>query len=126
MNQPLEDYSVVRLKTMAASFGIKTSGMRKPALVSAIKRETKKAERKAEKEAKKEVKIVRKPVVSVLRDVDVILPSKVEKRKEEPKLPIYENYQVVKVLESRHNQTHLHCLMSNGSTQHVPRKLFNG
>ena len=112
----IEEYSLVKLKELATGLGIKTAQMRKAELVSAIKRKEKSLERKAEMVAqleKKEVKVVKKPVV------------KVEKKKEEPKLPVYDNYQVVKILENGHNSTHLHCLMANGSTVHVPRKLFN-
>ena len=128
----IEEYSLVKLKELATGLGIKTAQMRKAELVSAIKRKERSLERKAEMVAqlkKKDVKSLKEkyPLVKVkTREIKEEDMSPGKFVKQELQLPVYDNYQVVKILENGHNSTHLHCLMANGNTVHVPRKLFNG
>lgn len=41
-------------------------------------------------------------------------------------LPYYDGAQVVRIIEdNRSTKTHLHCKMSDNTTKHVPRELFD-
>lgn len=39
-------------------------------------------------------------------------------------LPIFEKKRVIAILDSGHTKTHFHCKMDNGTTMHVPKRLF--
>ncbi len=119
--EELETSTVVELKEAASELGIEKTSVPKAKLLSAIKRKlnvlVKKKE--AEKAEKKTIKIVTRAKVSPKKvSLEVALP--------EPKLPIFENKQVLRILKDGHNATHLHCEMEGGVRMHVPRKRLEG
>lgn len=135
--EDLETSTVAELKEIASEFGIeKISGMSKAKVISVIKRkinavmkkrEADNVERAKKAEEAKPVKVVKKVVkVRVLAPKDFNPADWNILGKEEPKLPIFENLQILQILKTGHNQTHLHCLMENGSTMHVPRYRLKG
>ena len=101
----------------------------------------KKAKAKVSKPKAKKVKVVEVPV----EDLEVVEPVAYSKplpktvgpitkpvvkdykekdwNKAEP--VVFEGNTVLQVLGDGHTDTHLHCRMSNGTTQHVPKARFN-
>lgn len=75
---------------------------------------------------KKTIKKVEKKVVPEV-EVSTTLPSveiKIETDGTKV-MPIWENKQVVEVLDDgKETETHFHCKLSDGTTAHVPKKLF--
>lgn len=123
----IDDLTFIELKDSAKEMGMeKLAGMNKSKLLSAMKRKLNAIQKKRELE--KQLKKVEKKPFKVKLLGETIEEFKIADLnilgKEEPKLPMYDNLQVVKVLDSRHTNTHFHCLMANGSTVHVPKKLF--
>ena len=90
-----------------------------------LKKEVKKVKKEVTKVVIKAMPRSKTKVVEIPRD-RVVRKVEVEvKVVTVPALPFFENAQVLKILEDdRHTSTHYHCRMDNGTTQHVPRKLF--